>query len=272
MSPDAAENRQRQRAIWSAGDYPTMATTIDDVASTAVDAASVQSGEEVLDVATGTGNAALHAARAGARVTGIDLTPELLDVARGRAGEAGLEIAFEEGDAGDLPYADERFDRVISVFGAMFAPDQVATAAELARVVKPGGTIAVTAWTPEGVNGQLFATMGKHMPPPPEGFQPPILWGVEDHVRQLFADVGEVRFERRSADNAVRGESADAWVDHLERSLGPVVLAKRALEPDGRWDAARSDLVELFARFDDAGDGSLHAPAEYLLSVVTRSG
>src|SRR4051812_4016515 len=187
MSTDASELRARTRAMWAEGDYPDIARTIEDVSAVVVGAAGVSAGDDVLDVATGTGNAALLAARAGARVTGLDVTPELLEVARGRAAEVGAEIAFDEGDAQDLPYADASFDRVTSVFGAMFAPDQARTAAELLRVTRPGGTIAVSAWTPEGLNGQLFIAMGRHTPPPPPGFQPPVLWGSEEHVRALFA-------------------------------------------------------------------------------------
>src|SRR3954451_4080731 len=181
MSTDAAEIRARQRAMWAEGDYPDIATTIADVSEDVVGAAGVASGDQVLDMATGTGNAALAAARVGGHVTGLDLTPELLEVARRRAREQGFDIVFEEGDAQELPYATERFDRVTSVFGAMFAPDQERTAAELLRVAKPGGTIAVGAWTPDGLNGQMFTTMGRHQPPPP-GFQPPTLWGSEEHV------------------------------------------------------------------------------------------
>jgi SAM-dependent methyltransferase len=268
MSAEPMEMRARQRAMWAEGDYPDIARTIEDVAEVVIGAAGVQAGDVVLDVATGTGNCALLAAQAGAHVTGLDLTPELLAVARERAAQAGVEITFDEGDAQELPYEDARFDRVTSVFGAMFAPDQARTAAELLRVTRPGGTIAVSAWTPEGLNGQLFATMGRHGPPPPPGFQPPILWGSEDHVRTLFAGAADVRCERRTAPNGVHAESVEAWVDYLEATLGPIVLAKRALEPEGRWAPARADLVALFDRFNEADDGGVHAEPEYLLTVV----
>jgi SAM-dependent methyltransferase len=269
---DTAQIIERQRAMWTAGDYPDIATTIEDVAEGVVAAAGISAGDDVLDVATGSGNAALAAARAGARVTGLDLTPKLLEVARRRAAEAGVEIAFDEGDAQELPYEDGRFDRVTSVFGVMFAPDQARAASELLRVVKPGGTIAVAAWTPDGLNGQMLVTMGRHLPPPPPGFQPPPLWGTEDRVRELFADAAEVRCERRRAERAVDAESIDAFVDWLENVLGPVILAKQALEPEGRWDAARRDLVELYERFNEADGGRLHAQPEYLLTVVRRAG
>jgi hypothetical protein len=128
----------------------------------------------------------------------------------------------------------------------------------------------VSAWTPEGLNGQLFMTMGRHTPPPPPGFQPPVLWGSEDHVRALFAGAAGTTCERRTAPNGVHAESVEKWVDYLEATLGPVVLAKRALEPEGRWAPARDDMVALFERFNEAGDGGLHAEPEYLLTVVRK--
>lgn len=268
MLPTPDELRQRQRAVWAAGDYPDIAATIEDVSEVAVAASGVASGEVLLDVATGNGNAALVAARRGARVTGIDFTAHLLDVARRRARQEDLEIDFEEGDAEQLAYPDNEFDKVVSVFGAMFVLDQERAAAELLRVCRPGGTIVVTAWTPEGLNGQMFAVLGRHLPPPPEGFKPPTLWGSAERVRELFAGASEVRCVRRRAEHGVRAESTDVWLDYLERVLGPIVLAKRALEPDGRWPAARSDLAELYNGFNEAEDGSIRVQPEYLLTVV----
>ena len=268
MTFDSAELTRRQRAMWAAGDYPDIARTIESVAHEVLDAVGVQAGETLLDVATGSGNAALEAARRRAQVTGLDLTPDLLEVARARAANDGLEIAFVEGDAQALPFADGSFDRVTSVFGAMFAPDQARAAAELLRVCRPGGTVAVAAWAPEGLNGQMFGTLGRHLPPPPEGFRPPILWGVEDVVRELFAGAAEVTCEVRSARDSVRAPSVDAWIDYTERVLGPTVLAKGALEQQGRWAAARADLVALYERFNEADDGSLLAHPTYLLTVA----
>lgn len=263
-----AELVSRQRAMWSAGDYPDIARTIEPVAHDVVAAVGVQAGETVLDVATGSGNAALELARRGARVTGLDLTPELLAVAERRAADEDLELTLVEGDAQSLPFEDGTFDRVTSVFGAMFAPDQPRTAAELLRVCRPGGTIAVAAWTPEGLNGQMFGTLGRHLPPPPEGFRPPILWGSEEVVRELFAGAAEVRCERRAARDSVRAPSVDAWIDYTERVLGPTVLAKRALGQSGAWEPARADLADLYARHNEASDGGLLAHPEYLLTVV----
>src|SRR3954452_14353477 len=158
-------------AVWAEGDYANIARTIADVSEGVVQAAGVVDGDEVLDVATGTGNAALVSAGLGARVTGLDLTPELLDIARRRASEVGAQITFDQGTAEELPYDSDRFDRVTSVFGVIFAPDHQRAAAELLRVPRPGGTTGVSAWAPEGLNGQMFGTLGRHMPPPPPGFQ-----------------------------------------------------------------------------------------------------
>ncbi len=155
-----------------------------------------------------------------------------------------------------------------TIFGAMFAPDHERAAAELLRVCRPGGTIVVAAWTPEGLNGQMFEVLGRHLPPPPEGFRPPTLWGSEEHVRRLFADASGVHCERRRAAHGVQAESTHAWLDYLERVLGPIVMAKRALEQEGRWAAARHDLAELYDRFNEADDGSIRAAPEYLLTVV----
>ena len=271
MSFGASEIKQRQRAMWSAGDYPDIAKRIQLVADATVEAAGVQAGARVLDVATGSGNAAIAAARRAAHVTGLDLTPELLEAARARAAAEGLEIDFMQGDAEALPFEDDSFDHVTSVFGAMFAPNQEQAAAELLRVVRPGGTVAVAAWTPDGLNGQLFGTLAKHMPPPPEGFKPPILWGMEEPVRALFAGAAEVVSARYPATDSVRAESAAAWVDYTERVLGPTVLAKRALEPSGAWDAARADLIALFERSNVATDGTYLAHPEYLLTVARKA-
>ncbi len=271
MALDTQEIKRRQRAMWSAGDYPDIAQMIQVCADTTVEGAGVQAGETLLDVATGSGNAAIAAARRGARVTGLDLTPELLEAAKRRAAAEGAEIEFVEGDAERLPFTDGSFDRVTSVFGAMFAPDQERAAAELLRVAAPGGTVAVAAWTPEGLNGQMFATVAMHMPPPPEGFKPPILWGVEDMVRGFFGDAEEVTCTRCNATDSVRAPSADAWVSYLERVLGPAVLAKAALEPEGAWDALRSDLVALYEQRNEATDGTLLAHPEYLLTVARKA-
>jgi SAM-dependent methyltransferase len=257
-----------QRAMWTEGDFPDMARTIEGAAEVVVDAAGVTAGDAVLDVATGTGNAALIAARRGARVKGLDLTPKLIAVARERAAAEGAEIEFVEGNAQELPYGDAEFDRVTSVFGSMFAPDHAATAAELLRVTHPGGTIAVAAWTPQGLNGQMFAVSAKYMPPPAPGFQPPILWGLEDHARAIFPG-GELRFERHTS--PIDADSAEDWLRYCERVLGPIILARAALEPQGKWEAARAELLALYESANEATDGRYHAEPEYLVTVVRRA-
>jgi SAM-dependent methyltransferase len=265
---DAADGfKQVQRAMWAAGDFPTIATTIQDASDVVIKKLGVELGQDVLDVATGSGNAAIPAAQRGARVTGLDQVPELLEAARTRAAGAGVEIEWVEGDAEALPFDAASFDRVSSVFGVMFAPRHEQAAGELVRVTRPGGRIAIAAWTAEGMNGQMFKTIGAHMPPPPPELKPPVLWGNEEYVSGLFSAPNlTVTFERRTI--PVAWESVEGWIDHCEVNLGPTVLAKAALEPEGKWDAARADLVALYERHNQATDGSLDAPAEYLISVV----
>lgn len=260
--------KQGQRLMWSTGDYPDIAKMIQEAADAVVESSGVQPDELVLDVATGSGNVAVVAAGAGARVTGLDLTPELLDVARARASEAGLSIEWVEGDAEKLPYADDTFDRVTSCFGVMFAPRHEVAARELARVARPGATVSFAAWTPEGITGRMFRTVASHMPPPPPELIPAVMWGNEDHVRSLFADTGaELAFERRAV--MFVHDSPDSWVEYQSRTLGPAILARGALEPQGRWEDLRQDLVDLYSDGNEAEDGTLRAPGEYLISVAT---
>ena len=164
----------------------------------------VRGDDLVLDVACGNGNATIPAAKTGATTTGLDLTPELLEAGREAAAEAGVEIDWVEGDAQDMPFDDASFDVVTSVFGCMFAPDQRRAAAEIARVLRPGGRMVVCAWTPEGNMGKMFMTVAAHRPPPPEGFQPPVLWGNEEHVRELFDGTG-VNPETRAGHGRIHG-------------------------------------------------------------------
>jgi SAM-dependent methyltransferase len=269
MSIDIGAFKEGQRNVWSAGDYPDVAQMIEPVAHVLLERVGVQHGEELLDVATGSGNVAIPAAELGANVTGLDLTPKLLEAARGRAAQAGVEVRWIEGDAEELPFADGSFDRVTSCFGVIFAPRHDVAAAELVRVARPGATVAFTAWTPEGLNGRLFKTIGAHMPPPPPQLQSPVLWGDEDHVRSLFADTGsELSFERRTV--TFTRDSPDAWVAYNERVLGPLIMAKAALEPQGKWAELRADLLSFYSDANEADDGSFSAPAEYLLSVARR--
>ena len=259
--------KDRQRATWTAGDFAEVAKRLAPASAAMVDELGVRSGQDLLDVACGTGNASIPAARRGARVTGLDLTPKLVEIARERARAEGLEIEFVEGDAEDLPFDDDSFDRVISIFGAMFAPDQQRAADELVRVCRPGGRLGFSAWTPEGLNGRMLTMLGAHLPPPPEGFQPPVLWGVPQRVRELLAPHGlEPSFARREVE--FEAESVEAFLAFNEAALGPVILARAALEPDGRWQAARADLAGLYEEANEASDGSMLVRPEYLMTTV----
>jgi ubiquinone/menaquinone biosynthesis C-methylase UbiE len=267
MGIDVSGIKEGQRAMWTAGDYADLARTIEGVAELVVERAGAAARQTLLDVATGSGNVAIPAALAGARVTGLDLTPKLLEVARGRAASAGLDVTFLEGDAEELPFADHCFDRVTSCFGVMFAPRQAVAAAELVRVTKPGGRIVVVAWTPEGLNGQMFQTVGSYMPPPPPELKPPVMWGKEEHVRELFANSGaELAFERHLV--TYEAESAERWFEYNERVLGPTIMAKAALEPQGKWEALRAELIGLYDGANEAEDDSLRVQAEYLVTVA----
>ncbi len=266
MSFDVGQFKQGQKTMWATGDYPDMARTIEVVALRLIEAVSPSADEDMLDVATGSGNVAIPAADRGARVTGLDLTPQLLDAARHRAREAGVDVTFVEGDAEELPFADDSFDVVTSCFGVIFAPRHERAASELARVARPGGRLAFTAWTPEGLNGTMFKTVGKHMPAPPPEVVSPLLWGTEAHTRALFAPSGvELTFERHMV--VFTADSPEAWVEYNERVLGPTIMAKNMLEPQGKWQALKDDLIGLYHEHNEANDGSLRVSAEYLLGV-----
>lgn len=267
MSIDVSGIKEGQRKMWTIGDYPDLARTLAGVAEVMLQRSEVSPGEELLDVATGAGNVAIPAAARGATVTGLDLTPRLLEVARERAAQAGVEVSFIEGDAEELPFEPDSFDRVTSCFGVMFAPRQQLAADELARVARPGATIAISAWTPEGLNGQMFRTMGSYMPPPPEGFVPPVMWGNENHVRSLLEPTGaQLAFERHMV--TFEHESVDGWFEYNERVLGPTIMAKAMLEPQGKWDSLREELVKLYTDGNEAQDGTFRARAEYLLTIA----
>ena len=254
--------KQGARASWAAGDYPSIARRqLWPVGERVVRRAGVAPGDDVLDVACGTGNAAIRAAQAGARVTGVDLTPELLDAGRALAADAGVAIEWIEGDAEALPVEDASFDVAVSVFGCMFAPRHRVTAVELARALRSGGRLCVTAWTPEGAMGEFFRTLGGYMPPPPGVAEPPLLWGSEDHVRGLFEGTGvELEFERETID--FPRMSVDEEIDFATSKFGPLILARGMLEPQGRWQALLDDLRRLL---EDP------RPAEYLVTSGRKS-
>jgi len=266
-SPDLAAIKQKQQATWSSGDYHMIGTQILITSERLLESLDVHSTERVLDVATGSGNAALAAARRGCDVTGIDYVPSLLEHARRRAAAEVLDATFMEGDAEALPFEDGAFDVVTSVFGAMFAPDQERTASELARVTRPGGRIGLVAHTPDGFIGQLFRTNAQHVPPAP-GLRSPILWGTETRLRDLFGDaIAYLQVRKRHF--VFRYRSPEAYLEYWRHWYGPTLKAFEAVGADGEG-ALRQDLLALVARFNVAVDGSMAVPSEYLEAVITR--
>lgn len=262
---ELTEAQARSRRMWAAGDYGAISFLIADAGRTAVATAGVTSGERVLDVACGTGNATIPAAERGAVTTGLDLTPELLERGRAAAAAAGVDVEWVEGDAEALPFEDASFDVVLSVFGCMFAPDHHAAAREIARVLRPGGRAVICSWTPDGAVGAFFKASAAYMPPPPEGFQPPVMWGNEDHVRGLFSGTDlELTCHERAVEFVF--PSAEAFFVEYETKFGPVVTAKLVLEPAGRWDAFRDEMIELFESFNTSGDGDLRYSSTYLVT------
>ena len=268
-APDLAAIKQRQQGTWASGDYHMIGTQILIVSERLIEALDVHSTERILDVATGSGNAALAAARRGCSVIGIDYVPALLDRARQRAEAEGVVAEFQQGDAEALAFEDDSFDVVSSVFGAMFAPDQDRTASELVRVCRPGGRIGLVAHTPEGFIGQLFKTIGAHVPPP-AGLRSPIQWGTEARLQELFGDASaEIRSVKQHY--VFRATSPEAYVDYWAEFYGPTLKAFDAVGDAGR-DALRNDILELIARFNRADDGSMVVPSEYLETVIVKHG
>ena len=265
QGPNLAAIKQRQQATWSSGDYHRIATQIQIVSELMIEALDLRSTERVLDVATGSGNAAIAAARRGASVVGSDYVPELLARARQRAQAEELDIEFVDGDAEALPFDGGAFDVTVSVFGAMFAPDQERTARELVRVTRPGGRIGIVAHTPDGFIGQLFRTNGRHVPPP-TGLRSPLEWGSEGRLRELFGDaMAELRVERRHY--VFRDRSPAAWVASFRRFYGPILKAFDTVGDAGAA-ALEADLIELIGRFNRSGDETAVIPSEYLEAVI----
>jgi SAM-dependent methyltransferase len=259
------EAQDRARAVWSAGDFDAIAQRIWVVGDELVERMEIAEGERVLDVACGTGNVAIPAAAKGAEVTGIDITPELLEDAKRNAEKYGVNVEWVEGDAQDLPFEDDSFDVVVSTFGCMFAPDHRKAAAEITRVLRPGGRFGVVAWRPEGNIGRFFLTVSKYAPPPPEGFQPPPLWGLRDHVSEIFAPSGA---ELTFTDGAAhwRFDSVEETVAEYSEKFGPIVLLRPALEAEGRWEELLADLKAMYEEVNSATDGGVEFDGEYLIT------
>jgi ubiquinone/menaquinone biosynthesis C-methylase UbiE len=242
--------------MWGLGNFAAVADKILEVGELIVERAGIEPGMEVLDVACGTGNATIPAARTGARVTGLDFSPELLAVARERAADAMVEVEWVEGDASELPFEDGSFDRVVSTFGHMFAPDHARTGREMRRVCRPGGTIGVCCWTPEGAIGDMFRSLGALQPPPE--VESPLLWGTEDHVRSRL---GQAAFER--AEVEWRDESVESYAQFMEVSFGPLVALGEQL-----GDRVHKTYMDYLHRVNEADDGTLRFRGEYLVAVV----
>jgi SAM-dependent methyltransferase len=268
-APDLGAIKARQQETWASGDYAAVGARIPIISERLCDSADLRAGWRVLDVAGGSGNAALAAARSGCEVVLTDYVPSLLARARERARAEGLAVEVLEGDAEALPFPDASFDAVVSAVGVMFAPDHQRAAAELLRVTRPGGTIALANWTPDGFIGGLFATTGAHVPPP-AGLTPPPLWGTEEHVRALLGDgVRTLRARRRTY--TFRYRSPDHFVEFFRQHYGPTLKAFAALDEDGRT-ALAEDIAALVRRFDRlGGDGPVACPADYLEVVATRA-
>ena len=276
IATDPAADRAlkaRHRAMWALGDYPAVAIDlIPDLGPALVDAAGVRACDRVLDVAGGTGNAAVPAALAGADVIASDLTPELFPAGREFAARHGATVAFEEGDAEALPYADGSFDVVLSCVGVMFAPHHQRAADELLRVCRPGGRIGLLSWTPTGFVGELFRTMKPYAPPPPPGAQPPPLWGDEDHVRGLLGDrVTDVVAQRQTL-GVEQFPTPEAWREYWKTVYGPTIAVYRHIAGDPEEVAALDrDLTDLAVRYD-RGTGSTVLDWEYLIITARKQG
>jgi SAM-dependent methyltransferase len=263
---DIATIKQRQQAAWASGDYAAVGTRLLLTAELLCEAVDLRAGERVLDVACGNGNAALAAARRFCQVTGVDYVPALLERARRRAAAEGLEATFQEADAEALPFPDGAFDVVLSTCGAMFAPDQEQTATELLRVCRPGGRIGMVNWVPDGYVAALFRAIGRYLPPPP-GLRPPVLWGDEERLRELFGPEVTISAPRRTF--LWRFPSAEHQAEFFATFYGPTNRALTTLGADRAADL-KADMVEVARSFDASDDDTLVLRQEYLEAVVHK--
>jgi SAM-dependent methyltransferase len=263
---DIVTVKQRQQTAWASGDYAAVGTRLLLTAELLCESVDLRAGERVLDVACGNGNAALAAARRFCPVVGVDYVPALLERARQRAQAEGLEASFQEADAEALPFPDASFDVVLSTCGAMFAPDQEQTAAELLRVCRPGGRIGMVNWVPDGYVGELFRTIGRYLPPPP-GLRPPVLWGSQERLAELFGHEVAISAPRRSF--LWRFPSAEHQAAFFATFYGPTVKTLAAV--GDRAADLRADMVEAARRFDVSEDGdTLVLRMDYLEAVIHK--
>ena len=263
-----AELKARHRAMWASGDYPSMVETfLTPLGPRLVEACGIEPGMRVLDVAAGTGNAEIPAAARGGSVTASDLTPELLEAGRARAEAEGVQLDWAEADAEALPFEDAGFDVVISAIGAMFAPHHQATADELVRVCRPGGTIGLLSWTPEGMIGALFRTIGPFAPTPPPGAQPPPLWGSEEHLRELFGERVEFdKLERDVLDVTAFKRPGD-YAEHFKQRYGPTIAAQANARREGREAEFEEALDSFYEEWNRGSADDARFEMEYLLAV-----
>ena len=266
--PDFTELKAKQKVMWGLGEYDAVARNLHPAQDHVMRVARITPGERVLDVATGTGNTALKARAAGASVTALDLSDELLAVARKKAEGAGFEdVRFDQGDAAKLPYRDGEFDVVLSTCGHMFAPDQELVGREMARVTRAGGRIVFMAWTPEGGVGALFRVMAKHVPPPPT-VPSPFRWGTREGVGALLPDVRDMRVEE--GDSVDTQPNAEAITQLYATKYGPTVRALASLEGPKR-DALYADLLAFFRQYVTPIDGKARWGREYLLTCARKA-
>jgi SAM-dependent methyltransferase len=270
-TPDS-ELKARHRKMWASGDYPSMVDTfLLPLGPRLVDACGIGEGMRVLDVAAGTGNASIVAAQRGANVTASDLTPEMFEAGRARAASEGVELEWVEADAENLPFEDGSYDVVMSSIGAMFAPHHQDVADELVRVCRPGGTIGLLSWTPEGMIGALFRTMGPFAPPPPPGAQPPPLWGSEDHLRGLFGDRVEWGTLERDDLEIDAFEHPRYWGEHFKDRYGPTIATYANAAKNGQEAELDAALMAFCEEWNLGTDDDARFEQEYLVSVGTRA-
>ena len=266
-APDLAAIKQRQQATWASGDFAVVGTTLQIVGESLAEVIDIRTGERVLDVAAGNGNATLAAARRFATVTSTDYVPTLLAKGRARAEAEGLTVTFQTADVEDLPFADGAFDVVLSTYGCMFAPDHARTAGEMMRVARAGGRIGMANWTPEGFIGRLFKVIGKHVAPP-AGLKSPALWGTEAHLHELFgAEARAIAIQRKHFN--FRYASTAHWLQVFRDYYGPTHKAFAALDAAGQ-QALATDISALLDELNVAGPNSLVVPGEYLEVVITK--